>query len=74
MRALALYTDAIIYLDDVSEDNTVELVENIAVECNIIQIIKKKVWIRNECQDRMTILEAGRAQGGTHLYSLMQMK
>lgn len=70
MKALSLYTDGIVYLDDASEDNTIEIIEKISKECKIIKIIKKQVWSRNETQDRNTILAAGRQLGGTHFIFL----
>lgn len=66
LRALACYTDAIVVLDDVSEDRTLEIVESLKDECNIEKIIKKKVWFRDEPGDRNKLLQTGRALGGTH--------
>ena len=49
LKALSLYTDAIIVLDDASDDGkTVPILESLANECNIVQIIKKTVWFRSE--------------------------
>ncbi|MDZ4131253.1 MAG: glycosyltransferase, partial [Hydrogenophaga sp.] len=70
LRALALYTDAIIVLDDVSTDNTVAIVESLAKECHIERIIKKTIWFRDEPGDRNKMLQAGREIGGTHFISL----
>ncbi|PKN03214.1 hypothetical protein CVU75_03415 [Candidatus Dependentiae bacterium HGW-Dependentiae-1] len=66
LRGLALYTDAIIVLDDASTDHTVAIVQSIAKECNVATIIKKNVWVRDEPGDRNKLLQAGRAIGGTH--------
>ncbi len=66
LRSLSLYTDAIVFLDDASEDNTVEIVKNLANDCNIEAIIKKDKWHRDEPGDRNRILQYGRKIGGTH--------
>jgi len=66
LRALALYTDAIVVLDDASQDNTLEIVRSLADECNIERIITKDVWYRDEPGDRNKQLAAGRELGGTH--------
>ena len=67
LKALSLYTDAIIVLDDASDDGkTVPILESLANECNIVQIIKKTVWFRDEPGDKNKLLEAGRKAGGTH--------
>ena len=66
LRALAAYTDAIVVLDDVSTDNTLNVVKSLSEECNIARIIEKKEWVRNERADKQVLLEAGREIGGTH--------
>jgi len=66
LRGLALYTDAIVYLDDASTDNTLAIVENLAEELNIERIIAKETWYRDEPGDRNKLLQAGREIGGTH--------
>lgn len=66
LKALSLYTDAIIVLDDYSTDNTVEIIESLTEECNIERIIKKKSWYRDEPGDKNKMLQAGREIGGTH--------
>ena len=66
LKALALHTDAIIVLDDASEDDTVSMVESLAQQCHIAKIICKKTWIRDEPGDRNALLKAGREIGGTH--------
>ncbi|MBC7475218.1 MAG: glycosyltransferase, partial [Candidatus Sericytochromatia bacterium] len=66
LKALSLYTDAIVYLDDVSVDNSLEIVESLINECNIEKIIKKTEWFKDEQGDRNKLLQAGREIGGTH--------
>lgn len=66
LKSLALYTDAIVYLDDVSEDNSLEIVQSLAQECRIEGIIKKTKWHRDEPGDRNALLQVGRQLGGTH--------
>jgi len=66
LKALSVYTDAIVYLDDFSEDDTVGVVESIADECRVERVICKSSWIRDEPGDRNKLLEAGRELGGTH--------
>lgn len=70
LRALAVYTDAIIYLDDCSQDDTVKVVESLAQECRIERIIRKTAWHRDEPGDRNAMLKAGREIGGTHFIVL----
>jgi glycosyltransferase involved in cell wall biosynthesis len=66
LHALSYYTDAIVYLDDASDDNSLEIVESVAAQYNVEKIIKKKVWQRDEPGDRNALLKAGREIGGTH--------
>jgi len=66
LKALALYTDSIVYLDDVSTDNTLEIVKSLSEECNIEKIITKDTWYRNANFDRNKLLQTGRELGGTH--------
>jgi FkbM family methyltransferase len=66
LRALARYADAIVYLDDCSEDETVAVVESLASECRVEKILRKTKWRRDEPGDRNALLQAGRAIGGTH--------
>lgn len=66
LRALAKYTDAIIYLDDCSEDDSVAVVEALATECRVERIIRKERWYRDEPGDRNKLLAAGREVEGTH--------
>jgi len=66
LQALALYTDAIVFLDDASQDSTLDIVRSLKDEYNIATIITKKKWVRDEPGDRNKLLQAGRALGGTH--------
>lgn len=66
LRALALFTDAIVYLDDASTDETPDIVESLAKELGIERILRKKEWVRDEPRDRNALLNAGRELGGTH--------
>jgi glycosyltransferase involved in cell wall biosynthesis len=66
LQALALYTDAIVVLDDASTDNTVAVIKSLQTQCCIAQIIEKESWYRDEPGDRNKLLAAGRAVGGTH--------
>lgn len=70
LKALALYTDAIVYLDDVSTDNTLAVVQSLAAECHVEKIIAKTVWNRNERADKQALLVEGRKIGGTHFIML----
>jgi len=66
LKALALYTDAIVYLDDASDDNSIQIVKSLTEECKIQKIISKNSWYRDEPGDRNKLLQAGRELGGTH--------
>ena len=66
IKALHPYVDDIIYLDDASTDNSVAIVKSLANEYNILHIIEKKIWIRDEPGDRNMLLNIGRTLGGTH--------
>ena len=66
LKALAMYTDAIVVLDDASEDGTVAAVQALQQECKVERIIAKKTWYRDEPGDRNLLLQAGREIGGTH--------
>ncbi len=70
LRALAQYADAIVYLDDCSDDETVVMVESLAAECRVAKILGKTKWHRDEPADRNALLQAGRAIGGTHFIVL----
>lgn len=66
LKALAYYTDAIVYLDDCSTDHSLEIVESCRAECRIERILKNNAWRRDEPGDRNLLLQAGREIGGTH--------
>jgi len=66
LKALSKYTDAIVILDDCSTDETVDIIESLAQDCNVARIIKKDTWHRNEPGDKNKLLDAGRKIGGTH--------
>lgn len=66
LRALSMFTDAIVYLDDASTDGTPNIVESLTHECKIERIIYKNEWYRDEPGDRNAMLNAGREIGGTH--------
>jgi len=66
LRGLAPYTDEIICFNDASEDNSVEVINSLAHECHVVEILHKQQWERIESVDRNCLLAAGRAHGGTH--------
>jgi len=66
LRALAKFTDGIVYLDDCSDDETVQVVNSLASDCRVEKIIRKTEWYRDEPGDRNALLQAGREIGGTH--------
>jgi glycosyltransferase involved in cell wall biosynthesis len=66
LKALAQHTDAIIYLDDCSIDDTLAQVEECRAECRVERILTKDRWVRDEPADRNRLLQAGREIGGTH--------
>jgi len=70
LRALAQFTDAIVYLDDCSTDQTAARVEQIAQNCRVERILRKPEWSRDEPGDRNRLLQAGREIGGTHFIVL----
>ncbi len=66
LRGLSMLVDEIIILDDASTDNSVSIIESLAKECKVTEIIRKKEWYRDEPGDRNALLNAGRTHGGTH--------
>lgn len=73
LRGMAVYTDAIVILDDNSQDDTVSIVESLANELNIECIIKQdfSAWQKGyEKNNRQRLLNAGREIGGTHFILL----
>lgn len=70
LKALSKFTDAIIVLDDCSTDDSVSIIKSLAKECNVVEIIEKKTWYRDESGDRNLLLETGRKHKGTHFIVL----
>lgn len=70
LRALSKYTDALVFLDDASIDNTLTRVQALSDECHIEKIITKHKWIRDERADKNALLYGGREIGGTHFIML----
>jgi glycosyltransferase involved in cell wall biosynthesis len=70
LKALSLYTDAIVVLDDASTDDSLAIAQSLQEECNIEKIITKDIWFRDEPGDRNKLLEAGREIGGTHFIAI----
>ncbi len=69
LRAIAVYADAIVVLDDASQDFTLTIVKNLASELPIKKIISHQIsaWqAHSEKMNRQQLLTAGRALGGTH--------
>ncbi len=69
LRALAVYTDAIVVVDDASDDRTRHKLRSLARELHIEQLICNKdcSWqVRDERFNRQRLLDAGREVGGTH--------
>lgn len=66
IQAVSLYADAIVYLDDCSDDNSVEIVKSLSHKFKVEKIIEKRSWYRDEPGDRNALLQAGRKIGGTH--------
>lgn len=68
LKALSLYTDAIVVLDDASTDDTVDIVKSLATECKIEVLIENKEWKEwNEPSNKNKLLQAARSIGGTHM-------
>ncbi len=70
LRLLSNFTDAIVFLDDCSEDRTLEVVRGLAETCRVERILTKDRWYRDEPGDRNRVLQAGREIGGTHFIIL----
>lgn len=73
LRVLALYTDSIVILDDASDDNTVDIVQQLASQLNIEKILCESTsgWSeRTEIENRQKLLDVGRECGGTHFIEL----
>jgi hypothetical protein len=50
---------SVIYLDDASTDNSIEIVQSLAEECRVEQILTKKTWHRDEPNDRNMLCKQG---------------
>ncbi|MDR3647108.1 MAG: glycosyltransferase family 2 protein [Candidatus Babeliales bacterium] len=73
LRAMAVYTDSIVVLDDDSADNTVAIIKSLSKELNIEKIIEKKecAWFyKTELDSKQELLNAARSLGGTHFIHL----
>ena len=70
LKALARFTDAIVILDDASDDSTVSIIKSLRRECNVEKIITKDTWHRDEPGDRNLLLDMGRKLNGTHFIVL----
>jgi len=73
LRAMAVYTDSIIVLDDNSSDNSVEIIKSLAKELNIEKIIERaeSAWYhKTELDNKQDLLDAARTCGGTHFIHL----
>jgi len=70
LQSLAMFTDAIVVLDDASEDDTVDIVKRMQPSCAVEKIIQKSHWHRDEPGDRNSLLQAGRNIGGTHFIAI----
>lgn len=69
LHALSFYTDAIVLVDDASNDQTVNIVRSVAQAYNVEKIIcnETSAWLcRTESDNRQKLLDAGRSIGGTH--------
>ncbi len=69
LKALSLYTDAIVVLDDGSRDKTRRILRKLAEKLSIEKVIKHKEssWqVRDERYNRQKLLDIGRQIGGTH--------
>lgn len=64
LKAMASIVDEIVYLDDGSTDDTVDLVRSVSEECRITRFIENKRGEHNEGLDRNLLLRAGRSIGG----------
>ncbi len=73
LHALSFYTDAMVILDDASQDDTVKLCKECAHTYRIEAILQNEssAWEhRSESDNRQKLLEAGRTIGGTHFIIL----
>lgn len=70
LKALSLFVDGIVVLDDASDDGTPDVIKSIAKYCKIEKLIEKKEWYRDEPGDANLMLQEGRQLGGTHFIRL----
>lgn len=73
LRCLRPYVDALVVLDDASDDETPQILERLANELSIEKIILETTsgWqVRTEIENRQKLLDTGRAIGGTHFIEL----
>lgn len=73
LKALSIYTDAIVVLLDASTDNSANIVRSLQEKLKIEVIIEEKIsgWqYRTEVDNRNKLLAAGRAIGGTHFIAI----
>ncbi|NNJ86791.1 MAG: glycosyltransferase [Akkermansiaceae bacterium] len=68
LRALSEISDAIVFLDDASTDDSVDIVKSLEKTCNIERIIIREPHglSYDDLENRTLLLEAGRNIGGTH--------
>lgn len=71
LRSMKLYTDAIMLLDDASEDETLAVVQELKEECRVLRIREKKEFGgADRYADMEMLLTDGREEGGTHFVVL----
>lgn len=70
LRAVSMYADSIVILDDYSDDDTIEILEKLRLMLPIERIIQNrscKFKVKDgERQNRQKLLDVGREVGGTH--------
>lgn len=73
LRAFTCYVDALVILDDASNDATLTIIKKLSTELPIERIIENKqsAWqTGKEIDNRQKLLEEGRNIGGTHFVML----
>lgn len=74
LRGLSMLVDEIIILDDASTDNSVSIIESLAKECKVTEIIQKKNGTgMNPAIEMLFSMQAERMVAHI-LWSLMRMK
>src|SRR5690606_10034848 len=69
LKALSLYTDAIVIVDDASIDSTPLIIKSFQQDFNIKRFIQRTIATRdsgNESDNATLLLRLGREIGGTH--------